>query len=250
MGVEQQSPAETPKRRRSRFKRVAAGTAGLVTVYLLTAYVLMPVLWKRYEKRHPYLEAIPRITHTADGIPGDPLNVALVGSEEELKQIMHAAGWFKASPLGPRSDFDIALDSVFKRPDPHAPVSSLYLFGRRQDLAFEQPVGDSPRHRHHVRFWRARVEWEDGRPLWVGSAVYDERVGISLTTWQITHVTAADVDAERDKLFRDLERTGELARVEVIDDFHQVRHGRNGGGDPWHTDGALDLGVIVERKTR
>ena len=103
------------------------------------------------------------------------------------------------------------MDSVFKRPDPDAPVSNLYLFGRKEDLAFEQPVGDSPRHRHHVRFWQTDKADADGRPVWVGSAVFDERVGLSRTTGQITHVTAADVDAERDYLFRALEQTGDLA---------------------------------------
>jgi hypothetical protein len=220
-------------------------------LYLLTAYVLLPALWKRHEKRHPSLEDVARITRTADGIPGDPLNVALVGTTAQLKEIMRAAGWFLAVPLGLRSDLDIALDSVLKRPDQDAPVSNLYLFGRKQDLAFEQPVGNSPRHRHHVRFWRSDVVWQDdSRPVWIGSAVYDQRVGISRTTLQVTHVTAANIDAERDKLFRDLEKTGDLSRVEVIKGFHKVLKGRNGGGDPWYTDGALDLGVIAIRKAR
>jgi len=34
-------------------------------------------------------------------------------------------------------------------------VSSEFLFGRKQDLAFEQAVGDNPRHRHHVRYWES-----------------------------------------------------------------------------------------------
>ena len=58
-------------------------------------------------------------------------------------------------------------------------VSDLYLFGRKQDLAFERPIGDNPRKRHHVRFWH----WdklEDGRPVWFGSATLDERVGLQL----------------------------------------------------------------------
>jgi hypothetical protein len=75
--------------------------------------------------------------------------------------------------------------------------------------------------------------------------VYDERVGLSRTTGQITHVTAADVDAERDFLFGCLERTGDLAERYAVDDFHKVRAGRNGGGDPWHTDGRLFVGVIA-----
>src|SRR5437868_5592951 len=82
-----------------------------------------------------------------------------------------------------------------RRPYDGAPVSSLYLFGRKEDLAFEQPVGDDPRHRHHVRFWQTD-KLDDGRPVWVGSAVFDRRVGLSRTTGQVTHVTAADVDAE------------------------------------------------------
>src|SRR5262249_58272604 len=84
----------------------------------------------------------------------------------------------------------------------------------------------------------------DGRPIWVGSAVYDKRVGLSRTTGQVTHVTAADVDAERDYLFQCLERTGDLAERYVVDGFHKTREGKNGGGDPWRTDGNLYRGVI------
>jgi hypothetical protein len=123
-------------------------------------------------------------------------------------------------------------------------VSNLYLFGRKQDLAFEQPVGNNPRHRHHVRFWKTEKVDEDGRPVWVGSAVYDERVGLSRTTGQVTHVTAADVDAERDYLFKDPKETGDLEDFFIEEGFHKILEGRNGGGDPWHTDGNLFVGVI------
>src|SRR5262249_18436529 len=112
------------------------------------------------------------------------------------------------------------------------------------DLAFEQEVKDSPRHRHHVRFWQTD-KLDDGRPVWVGSAVYDERVGLSRTTGQITHVTAPDVDVERDYLFADLQKTGDLAESYSIDGFHKVLSGKNGGGDPWRTDGKLVVGVIA-----
>jgi hypothetical protein len=109
-------------------------------------------------------------------------------------------------------------------------------------------VGDSPRHRHHVRFWQTDKIDADGRPVWVGSAVYDERVGLSRTTGQVTHVTAANVDAERDYLFGCLEKTGELAEWYAIDGFHKQLEGRN-GGDPWHTDGRLFVGVIALKQT-
>jgi hypothetical protein len=85
----------------------------------------------------------------------------------------------------------------------------------------------------------------DGRPVWVGAAIYDTSVGFSDTTGQITHHTAADIDAERDKLFRDLKQTGDLSEVYTIQGFHKILQGRNGGGDPWHTDGGLAVGVIA-----
>jgi hypothetical protein len=241
----QAAPANPP--RRARWKRVAAIIGALLLLYLVVAYVINPALWVRYAHRHPAFDDLPRITRTGDDIPGDPLNVALVGTEPEVKKIMLAAKWFPADPLNLRDDLKIAAASVLKRPYDEAPVSNLYLFGRKEDLAFEQPVGNSPRHRHHVRFWRTDKTYKDGRPVWVGSAIYDERVGISRKTGQVTHVTAPDVDAERDYLFADLEKTGDLAEVLFIDDFHKKREGHNGGGDPWRTDGRLEAGIIAER---
>ena len=240
---------ETPSGQSRGWKRVAVLVVALLVVYLVGAYVIMPAAWKRYAKRHPSLDDVPRITHTGAGIPGDPLNVALIGTETEVKKIMLAAKWYPANPLTLRSCLEIAEASVLKRPYDEAPVSNLYLFGRKQDLAFEQPVGNDPRKRHHVRFWRTDEVDQDGRPVWVGSAVYDKRVGLSRRTAQVTHVTAADVDAERDYLFHDLEGTGDLSEVYVINDFHKVREGKNGGGDPWHTDGRLFVGVIGVKNT-
>jgi hypothetical protein len=216
----------------------------LILAYLVAAYVVLPGVWIRYTREHPSLEDIPNITHTIDGIPGDPLNVALICTEAQLKRVMRAAHWYLADPLTLRSRLEIAGAAVFEHPYDDAPVSSLYLWGRKEDLAFEQPVGNDPRQRHHVRFWRSDKLDPDGRPVWVGAAIFDERVGLSYTTGQITHHTAADIDAERDTLFADLQRTGDLGEVYFVDNFHSIRQGRNGEGDPWFTDGRLEVGVI------
>ena len=216
----------------------------VVVVWLFAAYLLAPEGWKFYAKRHPAIDASPRITETSDHHPGDPLNVALVGTREQIDAIMKAAGWFPAAALGIKSDLKIAADTVLSRPDVEAPVSSLYLFGRKEDVAFEQPVGDNPRHRHHVRFWKLDQPSQDGRPIWIGSAVYDAHVGLSRTTGQITHVTAPDVDTERDYLFDCLGKSGDLENHDVMSGFHTQLSGKNGGGDPWRTDGDLYVGVI------
>jgi hypothetical protein len=232
------------------WKWLGASLGLLVVGYLVAVYLVVPALWKRYEKKHPELDDVPGITHTADGIPGDPINVALIGTREELVKAMLAARWHPADGLTFRSCVAIAVDSVFRRPDPEAPVSNLYLFGRKQDLAFEMAVGDSPRKRHHVRFWKSDKTDPDGRPVWVGSAAYDMGVEISRTTGQVTHHIAADVDAERDFLFHTLDEAHVLSEQYEVADFHKARSGKNGGGDPWHTDGALWVGVIDPEKAR
>ena len=223
---------------------MAAILVGLVIVYFLGAYVIAPLAWERYAHGHPSFDDHPRLTQTGDHHPGDPLNVALVGTEDEIQTAMRLARWDAAAALGIRSGLRIAEDTLLSRPDEDAPVSSLYLFGRKEDLAFEQPVGGNPRRRHHVRFWRTEKTDQDGRPIWIGAASYDQRVGLSRTTGQITHHIAPDVDAERDRLFENLKAAERLADFYAVDDFHKTREGRNGGGDPWRTDGRLFVGTL------
>jgi hypothetical protein len=55
------------------------------------------------------------VTPIKGGHPGDPLNVEIIGSEEEVKEIMRAVGWHAADPLGLKSDLRIAADNLFER---------------------------------------------------------------------------------------------------------------------------------------
>ena len=228
----------------SRRSRWVKSLLALLAVYLFVAYGVMPLLDRRVARRDPALADDPRLTHTGTGLPGDPLNVELVGSEDDVLRAMHAAGWHPATALTFRSSARIAVDSVFDEPDADAPVSSLYLFGRKEDLAFEKPVGGSPRVRHHVRFWRT-ARLEEGRPVWMGSAAFDAGVELSRTTGEVTHHIAPDVDAERDLLLADLRDGKHAVATRWRDDYHQERQGKNGGGDPWHTDGRLAIAVLT-----
>ncbi len=216
----------------------------LLALYFVLAYIVVPSLWKSRARHHPGLDGISTVTHTASGIPGDPLNIALIGSEEELQKAMLAAKWYPADPITLKSSLRIAADTVFHRTYDDAPVSDLFLFGRKQDLAFEQPVGPDPKERHHVRFWRSEKLDAQGRPLWIGAATFDIHVGFSHTTGQITHHVSPNVDPERDMILDGLEKIGRLSGVEWIDGFQKSLDGKNGGGDPWHTDGRLGIGIL------
>ncbi len=227
------------------FRRATSLFGSLLVVWAVSAYVMLPAAWRSFTRRHPALDEVPRVARTANGIAGDPLNVALVGTEEEIQQLMLVGKWLPADPITLKSSLRIAAGTVFRRSYETAPVSNLFLWGRKQDLAFQQPVGGDPRQRHHVRFWRSEALDEDGRPLWMAAATFDRAVGLSRTTGQITHHIEADVDAERNKLMDDLNQTGLLSGMYWVDDFHEKREGRNGGGDRYFTDGRLAVGVAA-----
>ena len=220
-----------------------------LATYLVIAYGCVPFLWSLYDHHHPAISASPTLTVTSDGHPGDPINLALIGSETDLRHVMKAAGWFEADPLNIADDFKIVEGTVLERPYDTAPVSNLFLCGRKEDLAFEQPVGNDPRKRHHVRFWKSEQLDTTGQPGWMGAATYDERVGLSYTTGQITHHVDADIDRERDHIIETLQASGGLVDPTAIENFQPKHDGRNGGGDRWVTDGRL-MSATLRKETK
>lgn len=214
-----------------------------ILAYGVLAYVLLPLLWRHYEHQQG-LASKPMITETAEGIPGDPLNVGLVGDEAEVQRIMLAAGWHPADAITLRSSIAIAGSVVLDRPYDAAPVSTLFYEGRRQDFAFEKSIGVSADRRHHVRLWLVLAEGDEGRPVWLGAATRDRGVGLSHYTGQITHHIAADIDAERDTLLADLAASRMVTALYKVSGVGPTLIGRNGEGDIYFTDGELRFAVI------
>ena len=221
----------------TRIIRSAAVVLLALPAYAGLAYVVLPLSWKGYRRFAPASSGTG-CSRTAEGIPADPLNVALLGSREEIVAAMEAAGWEPADPISWRSGIRDAASILFNRPYSSAPVSRHFLFGRPQDLAFERVEGKSPRRRHHVRLWQA------GDAFWIGAATFDRSVGVSRRTGEVMHHIEPDVDIERATLFADLARGGRLERVRASDGPHPPGEDRNGGGDRYVTDGFLWTGVL------
>lgn len=226
------------------WRRLAVCLLILAAVFAFIAYVALPFAWREYELgRKPHGASL--VTRTAQGIHGDPLNVALFGDRADLLRAMHAAGWYPADPITWRSSLEIVGSVLFDRPYREAPVSSLYLLGRREDLAFEKPEGRSADRRGHVRFWNVLKVGENAGQVWLGSATFDRGVGISHYTGAVTHYIAPDVDVERDRLIDDLWRAGMLSAIYEVMGMGPTRHGRNGEGDRYVTDGEIRIGSLA-----
>ena len=204
--------------------------------YGIGAYVILPRV-VRMSLKIAKRGRVPRYTITGDGMPGDPVNLALNGTFAQLRGAFAALGWAEADRLGIKSSIGMARSFVFNKPYPTAPFSTLYLFGRGQDIGFQKAIDDSPRKRHHVRFWALSLEeaqstvgtpafWlntdrppDDEQVLWVGAATKDTGFGLTKLTFQITHATDADTNAERDFL------AGELKKIGVIGDVKSYKTG-------------------------
>jgi hypothetical protein len=225
-------------------RRLVAAAIVTIAVYLGLAYVLAPFFWRHFE-RQPELASFEATTRTALGLPGDAINVGLEGAEDDVLCAMHAAGWRPADPVTLSSSVRIVGSVLFDRPYLDAPVSPLFYENRKQDLAFEKPAGESARTRHHVRFWKALDAGDDGLPVWLGAAVFDDGLGVSHYTGQVTHHTAADIDAERDFLMSDLEQAKKVEEIYSVSGVGPTVFARNGGGDRYFTDGDIAFGKLV-----
>jgi LssY C-terminus len=214
-----------------------------LVLWVLVAYLLLPRI--QTILAHIYVpDYFIGRTRIYEGLLGDPVNIALLGSEKQLRAAMTAAGWQPADELGFRSGLRIVASTLSRRPYPTAPVSALYLFNRIQDFAYEQEVAGSPAQRHHVRFWSTASGWRlpGGTAVdWVAAATFDRKVGISDFTLQVTHKVADDTDVERDHVVDTLLSSNPAASKTVIDHFSSGYHGRNGGGDAIETDGNLPI---------
>ena len=182
--------------------------------------------------------ANPLTNFNHNGIPSDPLNVRITASGAQLATAFAAVGWYRADEIALITSIRITLDAILKRKYASAPVSNLYLYGRRQDYAFERP-GSSVRQRDHVRFWDTGQEARDGRTEWIGGATKDIAVEFSRATHLPTHRIAPDVDAERAQLVRDLTARGWVVEQQWEAGWGHPVEMKNAMDDPWHSDGRV-----------
>lgn len=221
-------------------------------VWIIVAYLALPRLHRILSSIYVPNYFIGR-TRTADGILSDPVNLAARGSEEQLHKVMDAAGWSLADDITPRSAWKMVTTVLRRKSYPNAPVSPAFLFGRKQDFAYQQEVDNNPNQRHHVRFWRCPKGWllpGGHRVDWLAAGTYDRSIGVSLFTFQLTHRIDEDTDIERDYIIQTVQDSSEPVRVAILKDFSSGYHSRNGGGDSIRTDGDLPILELSKVKSQ
>jgi hypothetical protein len=243
-------------------QRLPLAVAVLAT-YIVGAYVLAPATIRAWRILKP-ADHLPLYCVTPDGFASDPLNIGIVGTRRELIMAMEKAGWHQADPKNTRTGIRQALHIVYGWSYPNAPVSSLFLFGRKQDLAFQIPLKDG-HGRHHVRFWA--ISYDPKKPLdskimhwqnrgkrvqkdnlfWVGAASLDVGIGYIRHNFQLTHEVDPDTNKERELIVKNLRSKGlvkALERVSIGEPYKLMNRVFRGS---LHSDGKMAI-VTLERQ--
>ena len=149
------------------------------------------------------IEALPCCTTNEDGSKkGDPLNLVVVGDIDALFAFV-GRGWRMTQTLDLHSAVATAKSFLLGTQYDSSPVSPLYVFGRRQDLALQKPRSTIDE-RNHVRFWLTPLRYQ-GRKVWVGQISRDIGVELTRHSWYLTtHRISPSVDFDRDYLLQDL----------------------------------------------
>jgi len=232
--------------------------------YGIAAYIILPRVI-RLGLKILQRSLVPSYTITGDGLPGDPVNLALIGTLPQLRAAFATLGWSEADRLGVASSWRMIRAFVLNSPYPTAPFSTLYLFGRGQDIGFQKAIDDSPRRRHHIRFWalsqtRAQENWraadfwkrtdrppDNDRVLWVGAATRDTGLSLTRLSFQITHATDSDTNVERDYIVAELIKSRSIETVKVYQSgqgvaIEHINH--------YITDGEIKLASLEVSDTR
>jgi hypothetical protein len=186
------------------------------------------------------IRELPCCTTDASGQgQGDPLNVVLVGTGEDSLAALISSGWSLTEAITAESVRKMVGAAIAEKSYITAPVSSLYLFGRKQDIAVQRGRSTISQ-RNHMRLWLAPFRHQ-GLPVWVGQVSRD--IGVKMTRKSptlTTHVIDPVVDESREYLLQSLvyrESVSEFVFVRGVGEASIDKPRQNLAGDPYFTDG-------------
>jgi hypothetical protein len=186
------------------------------------------------------LENLPCCATNEDGTEnGDPLNLVLIGSREDLSSAFVRRGWLPAEQTYSTAVWKTIKSFLFGSRYRYSPVSPLYFSKRQQDFA-----GQKPRHtvheRNHLRMWLSPMRYQD-KPVWIGQISRDIGVRFTFKTWPpVTHKIDPDIDEAMYAFMEDLVYSQQLAKtgwVKGVGAATRSKPRHNLTGDPYFTAG-------------
>jgi len=183
---------------------------------------------------------------------GDPLNLIVIESKTDPIVPFIARGWHLTQKLDVASMIETARAFIFRDEYLTSPVSPLYVFGRREDVAL-QKARSTINERIHARLWLTPYTFESRR-VWIGQVSRDIGVRLTDRAWNLTtHKIGPDVDFDRGYLLQDLLMSGLVERYGFVDGVGAAPASAprtNLTGDPYYTDGLRVVVFLANQTSR
>jgi LssY C-terminus len=188
---------------------------------------------------------IPRRVGDLQGNPGDMVNYALIGTQDQITKAFTAAGWVQVDKTTQDAVVHGLISTLSHSAYTEMPMSTLYLFGRSQDLSFARgdPLAVAAI-RHHLRVWKT-TETLGGEEFWVGSATHDNGFEKDQRNGGITHHIDANVDQERDFLEQSFAGAGVIAGAAYVTPSNPLTTAKTATGGSFQSDGRI---VVMDLK--
>ena len=188
-----------------------------------------------------------RVTDQAalGGNEGDMVNFAMVGTQEQVVAAFKSAGWVAVDKSMQDAIVSGLMATLNKESYTAMPMSTLYLFGRPQDMSYARadPLMVAAE-RHHLRVWRT-TKMIGGRPVWVGSSTHDIGFEKDQRNGKVTHKIDPEIDKERDYLLQSFDAAGVFSSAAYVMPDDPMLEARTATGGSFHSDGRI---VVMDLK--
>ena len=198
------------------------------------------------------LETLPCCTTNEEGtVNGDPLNIVVIGTVEQVVNAFLENGWDETEILTAENMVKAAEAFLSGSSYRHTIISPLYCFGRQQDLSMQRPRKTISA-RNHLRLWMTAIQY-DGKPVWIGQISRDVGVRMTTKTWPpFTHKISPAVDEAREYLVENMIISNTIAKFGFVGGVGAAPPAEprtNLTGDPYFTDGLRAVLVLSENPT-
>jgi hypothetical protein len=182
---------------------------------------------------------IPRRVQDQQGNPGDMVNFAIIGTQDQVQKAFTSAGWTTVDKTTQDAIVHGLIATLSHEAYTEMPMSILYLFGRPQDLSFARadPIAVAAI-RHHLRVWKS-TETIDGKPLWVGSATHDSGFEKDQRNGNVTHHIDPNIDEERDFIEQGFADAGVITGAAYVTPANPLKTALTATGGSFHSDGRI-----------
>lgn len=185
------------------------------------------------------LDGLPRRVNDQFNNLGDMVNFVMVGSQKQLQDALEAASWHIADTDNRKAVLNAVMQTYDSKDYLAMPMSTLYLFSRKQDFGYEMadPIA-MVASRHHFRIWKAPFTWK-GQEVWVGAGTHDIGFAKDKRNNDVTHKIDPAVDGERENIGSSLQKAGTAKTLMYYLPPNPVQDAKNATGDGYHSDGRL-----------